>query len=169
MRSWLGRLWSDHLAQERLNWLPSEDGAMVFWSMRSWMACLNAMHSMMSWSVLWVLHSIVRVFLVHWELWWWKNWAFFELVLQQSNLILVGLGAMMLGFWLFLWSDSICKFCTWYEPLHCVHLNLLSQWNVSFKLGPSFTNLMGEPLDWSFHSFRSKQILWVLWSLGFRL
>jgi hypothetical protein len=26
------------------------------------------------------------------------GWAFFELILQQLNLILVGLGAMMLGF-----------------------------------------------------------------------
>jgi hypothetical protein len=30
MRSWLRSLWSDHLAQEELNQLPDEDGAMVF-------------------------------------------------------------------------------------------------------------------------------------------
>ena len=58
----------------------------------------------------------------------------FELILRQSNLILVGLGAMMLGFWLFLWRESICQFCTWFELLHCVHLNSLSQWIVIFKL-----------------------------------
>ena len=38
MRSWLGSLWSDHLAQERLNWPLGEEGEMIFWSMRSWMA-----------------------------------------------------------------------------------------------------------------------------------
>ena len=38
MRSWLGRLLSDHLAQERLNWPLGEDEAMNFWSMRSRMA-----------------------------------------------------------------------------------------------------------------------------------
>ena len=38
MRSWLGSLGSDHLAHEKLNLSPGEDGAMVFWSMRSRMA-----------------------------------------------------------------------------------------------------------------------------------
>jgi hypothetical protein len=38
MRSWLGSLWNDHLAQEKLNLLPGEDGSMIFWSMRSQMA-----------------------------------------------------------------------------------------------------------------------------------
>ena len=65
MRSWLGSFLSDHLAQERLNWPPSEDGAMIFWSIRSWM----------EWLVPWVLHGIVGVFLVHWEIWWWTNWV----------------------------------------------------------------------------------------------
>ena len=69
MKSWLESLWSDHLAQKRLNWPPDEVRAMTFWSIRSWMACLSAMHSLMSWSVLWVLHGIVGVFLVHWEIW----------------------------------------------------------------------------------------------------
>ena len=35
MRSWLGSLWSDHLAQEKLNWPSGEDGAMIFWLMVS--------------------------------------------------------------------------------------------------------------------------------------
>ena len=35
MRSWLGSWWNDHLAQEKL---PSEDGTMAFWSIRSQMA-----------------------------------------------------------------------------------------------------------------------------------
>jgi hypothetical protein len=38
IRSWLGSLWSDHLAQEKLNWPPGEDGVMIFWLIRSWMA-----------------------------------------------------------------------------------------------------------------------------------
>ena len=38
MRSWLESLWSDHLAQEKLNQPLGEDKAMVFWSMRSQMA-----------------------------------------------------------------------------------------------------------------------------------
>jgi hypothetical protein len=48
MRFWLASLGSDHLAQGKLNLPPGEDGAMIFWSMRSWMACLSAMHSLMS-------------------------------------------------------------------------------------------------------------------------
>ena len=90
MRSWLGSLLSDHLAQEWLNWPPGEDGAMIFWSMRSRMA----------WPVLWVLHGIVGVFLVHWEIWWWTNWAFFELILQQLGLIHV-------DFWLFFVKQAL--------------------------------------------------------------
>ena len=133
-------LLSDHLAQERLNWLPSEDGAMVFWSMRSWMACLNAMHSLMSWSVLWVLHSIVRVFLVHWELWWWKNWAFLKLILRQLGLILMDLWAMILDFWLPLWNNPFCQF--WAQS-YCMYLDSLIQWTVSFKLGSYFTKSHG--------------------------
>ena len=71
------------------------------------------------------------------------GWAFFELILRQSNLILVGLGAMMLGFWLFLWSKSICQFCTWSKPLHYVHLDPLDKWTVSFKLRLSFAKSHG--------------------------
>ena len=71
------------------------------------------------------------------------GWAFFKLILWLSNLILVGFGAMMLGFWLFLWSESICQFCTWSEPLHCMHLDPLAKWIVSIKLGFSFTKSHG--------------------------
>ena len=71
------------------------------------------------------------------------GWAFFKLILWLSNLILVGFGAMMLGFWLFLWIESICQFCTWSEPLHCMHLDPLAKWIVSIKLGFSFTKSHG--------------------------
>ena len=130
MRSWLGSLSSDHLAQKRLNWPPSGDGAMIFWSMRSRMA----------WLVLWVLHDIVGIFLVHWEIWWWKNWAFLKLILRQLGLILMDLWAMILDFWLPLWNNPFCQF--WAQS-YCMYLDSLIQWTVSFKFGPYFTKSHG--------------------------
>ena len=86
------------------------------------------------------------------------GWAFFELILWQSNLILVGIGEMMLGFWLFLWSESLCQFGTSSEPLHCVHLDPLAKWIVSIKLGLSFTKSHGWTIrfELSFIWFQTK-------------
>ena len=96
------------------------------------------------------------------------GWAFFKLILQQSNFILVDLGAMILGFWLFLWSKSICQFCTWSKPLHCVHLDPLAKWIVSSKLGLSFTKSHGWTIGFGawFNEVQNHKS-WKQWTLSF--
>ena len=42
-----------------------------------------------------------------------------------------------------LWNKSICQFCTWSELFHCVNLDPLAKWTVSFKLGPYFMKSHG--------------------------
>ena len=119
----------------------------ITWLKRGWIGRLVkmeqwsfSMRSQMAWPVPWVLHGIIGVFLVHWEIWWWTNWAFLELILQQLGLIPVDLWAMILGFWPFLWNKPFCQF---WAQFYCMYLDSLVQWTVSFKLGPYFTKFHG--------------------------